>query len=55
MKEGQYYYRRHRRMWGVWINHNFPSGISTGDFVGDFPSQDAAEAFVYEKNGWKKK
>lgn len=55
MREGQYYYRPHRRSWGVWINHNHPSGVSTGDFVQDFPTKEEAQRFVYEKNGWDKK
>jgi hypothetical protein len=55
MKEGQYYYRPHRRSWGVWINHNHGGGIETGEFVKDFPTKEEAADFVYEKNGWKKK
>lgn len=55
MKEGQYYYRPHGIMWGVWINHNHPNGTSTGDFVEDFPTKEEASRFVYEKNGWGEK
>jgi hypothetical protein len=55
MKEGQYYYRPHRSMWGVWINHNHPNGITTGDFVKDFATKGEAIRFVYEKNGWDMK
>lgn len=54
MKEGQYYYRPHGIMWGVWINHNHPNGTSTGDFVEDFPTKEEASRFVYEKNDWGK-
>lgn len=52
MKEGQYYYRPHRRSWGVWINHNDGNGYSHGDFVKDFATKGEAIRFVYEKNGW---
>ena len=42
-------------MWGVWINHNHPNGITTGDFVKDFATKGEAIRFVYEKNGWDMK
>jgi hypothetical protein len=52
MKVGQFYYAPHRRMWGVWKNHNHGNGCSSGEFIMDFPSKDSARRFVYKMNGW---
>lgn len=52
MKEGQFYYAPHRRLWGVWKNHNHGNGTSTGEFIADFPSKDSARRFVYKANNW---
>lgn len=47
IKEGQYFYGRHRRLWGVWMKEN-----GCGSFVRDFPTMEEARKAVYELNGW---
>jgi len=54
MEDGLYYYAPLRSIWGVWINHVGEHGVTHGEFVADFPTRDAARAFVFEKNGWNK-
>lgn len=49
---GEYFYRRHRSLWGVWRHVDDGNGHSHGDFVQDFGTREEARAFVYEKNGW---
>ena len=54
MKEGQYYYGRHRSQWGVWVVSKVHSnGMREGDFVRDYPTRDEAVLEVYRRNGWK--
>ena len=54
MKEGRYYYRPHRRSWGVWERGEPDSrGIRFDTFVRDFPTKSEASSFVYAANGWK--
>lgn len=58
IKEGQYYYRRHRNMWGVWKKgkDNEKTGTSINDsFIMDFKTEIQAKNFVYKCNGWHKK
>ena len=55
MRNGQYYYAPHRRSWGIWKNENLGGGASTGTFIGDYPTREAAAAEVYRLNGWKPK
>lgn len=52
VKDGQYYYAPHRRLWGVWQHHDLGDGYATGEFYGDFATKEAARRKVYELNGW---
>ena len=55
IKEGQYYYHRHRNMWGVWKKgkDNKETGTSINDtFIIDFKTEIQAKNFVYKANGW---
>jgi hypothetical protein len=55
MRDGEYYYAPHRRMWGVWqrvIPDASPSGTMTGTFVQDFKTKEEARTFVFKENGW---
>lgn len=54
IKPGQYWYRPHRSMWGVWRQEETVNGVGSAEFIDDFPTRKEAEAFVYEKNGWRK-
>lgn len=49
---GQYYFRRHRSMWGVWKKIISPEGIEIDEFIRDLSTQEEAKAFVYSNNGW---
>ena len=54
LKEGQYYYKRHRNMWGVWRKGK-DEGLTDGDvFISDFSTQAKAKSFVYKANNWLK-
>lgn len=53
VKEGQFYYRRHRNMWGVYKKGKVQNGVGMDDFVSDFVTQIQAKTFVYRMNGWK--
>lgn len=55
MRQGQYYYRPHRSMWGIWQNQNLGGGVSTGTFIKDLPTKEEAEKEVYRLNDWKPK
>ena len=56
VKEGIFYYARHRRQWGVWkTGKTSESGVRMDDFISDFPTRVQAEGFVYKMNNWKKK
>lgn len=52
-RDGQYYYARHRNMWGVWQYHSTGNGDGYGEFIDDFPKRDDALYEVYKRNGWK--
>ena len=54
MRNGQYYYAPHRRMWGIWKYHGNGNGCH-GDFVKDVPTKEEASKEVYRLNGWKPK
>ena len=55
LKEGQYYYQRHRSKWGVWkVGRKAPNGAHMDDFVMDFSTKIQAEKFVYKMNMWDK-
>lgn len=53
--EGQYYYARHRGLWGVWKKGKMVDGIQEDDFISDFCTKIQAETFVYKMNGWRLK
>lgn len=53
MYNGQYYYARHRNMWGVWQHETLADGMSHGRFVDDFVTRAEARAYVFRANGWK--
>lgn len=48
VREGQYYYARHRNSWGVWRKNK----AGDGDFITDFSTQIQAKNFVYKMNGY---
>lgn len=54
VKDGQYYYKPHRRSWGVWkAGKTDPkSGVRMDDFITDFSTQIQAKNFVYKMNNW---
>jgi hypothetical protein len=52
MKEGQYYYKPHHRMWAVWQNHNIGNSSSVGTLIKDNLTRDEAREEVYRLNGW---
>lgn len=52
VKVGQYYYRKHRNMWGVWKKGK-DDKLENGDtFISDFATQIQAKNFVYKMNGY---
>jgi hypothetical protein len=51
-KDGQYYYARHRGLWGIWLHHEFVDGSSTGDFVKDCMTKMEAMKEVAKLNKW---
>lgn len=54
IKEGQYYYARHKSMWGVWkAGKANPNGSRLDEFIMDFSTKIQADAFVKKMNGWK--
>lgn len=53
VKEGQYLYRPHRNMWGIFRYHDHGNGYSANEFIVDFPTKEEARAEVYRLNGWK--
>lgn len=52
MKDGQYYYARHRNLWGVWQWHNNANGSGDGTFYNDYPTKEEAREVVFRLNGW---
>lgn len=52
VREGQYYYRPHHGIWGVWKAGKIINGIQEDEFISDFCTKPEAEAFVYKSNGW---
>lgn len=55
MTNGQYFYARHRSMWGVWKRDNPNESARSGTFIKDFPTKEEARNEVYKLNGWKNK
>lgn len=54
-KEGQFYYKPHRRSWGVWRRGKTDeNGMCMDDFIADFATQVQAKDFVYKANHWLK-
>ncbi len=55
IKEGQFYYKPHRRSWGVWKRGKTDeNGMCMDDFIADFATQVQAKDFVYKANHWLK-
>ena len=54
IKEGQYFYQRHRNMWGVWKQGKEVNGVIQSQFISDFSTEQQAKKFVYRMNGWDK-
>ncbi len=52
LEEGQYYYKPHRRSWGVWKVGKTINNTRIDDFISDFSTQIQAKNFVYKMNGW---
>lgn len=52
VKDGQYYYAPHRRMWGVWQYHDYGNGNGSGTFYNDYPTKEEARKEVSRLNGW---
>lgn len=52
LKEGEYYYHKHRNMWGVWKKCKTVNGVEEGEFIADFSTQIQAKNFVYKMNKW---
>ena len=52
--EGQYYYARHRSMWGVWRAGKDVNGFRDDDFIKDFVNKEDARKYVYSLNNWFK-
>lgn len=50
VKEGQYYYAPHRRMWGVWKRGKVDNGVSMDDFITDFSTRIQASNFCMKMN-----
>ena len=55
VKDGQYFYARHRGKWGVWKagKTSEKTGVRMDDFVTDFSTQIQASNFVRKMNGWR--
>lgn len=55
VKDGEYFYGRHRRSWGVWkAGKTSPNGVRMDDFITDFSTEIQAKNFVYKMNNWTK-
>ena len=53
LREGRYYYKPHRRSWGVWkVGKTDRNGIRTDDFVSDFSTKIQAQNFCYKMNNY---
>lgn len=50
--EGQYYYAKHRNMWGIWKVGKKVNNTRMDHFIMDFSAKLDAERFVYRMNGW---
>ena len=54
MKEGQYYYRPIRSLWGIWQYHKV-NNVDTGTFIQYCGTKEEASREVYRLNGWNVK
>ena len=54
MKDGQYYYERHRDAYAVYQHHYHGNGYASGDKIKDCLSLYQAREMVYDLNGWDK-
>ena len=53
-KDGEYYYRPHRSVWGIWRHHEHGEGLSSGEFIMDCETKEKAAEMVRSLNGWFK-
>lgn len=50
--DGDYYYRPHRNMWGIWQHHELSDGYAYGTFIKDCQTKQEAMEEVRVLNGW---
>lgn len=55
VKEGRFFYARHRIRWGVWKKGKMENGVRMNEFISDFSTQEQAKNFVYKMNGYTPK
>ena len=53
-KIGQYFFGRHRSLWGIWLYINVTETSSCGAFIKDVLTYEDAVREVYALNGWGK-
>lgn len=51
-KLGTYHFKRHRRLWGIWVVSSISGSIVCSDFVKDVPTYEQAVRETYSLNGW---
>ena len=51
-KVGEFFYRRHRNDYGVWVWENVSADFACGRFIADFSSREEARTYVWKMNGW---
>ncbi len=54
-KVGQYYFGRHRNIWGVWVYDvvDAETGYTSGKFIKDCVNYEDAVREMYALNGWR--
>ena len=50
--DGDYYYRPHRNMWGIWQHHELQDGFGNDTFIKDCASKQEVIDEVARLNGW---
>ena len=51
-KVGQYYFGRHRSVWGIWQYDVVDNGFTSANHIKDVCSYEEAVKEVYRLNGW---
>ena len=51
-KVGQYYFGRHRTVWGIWQYDVVDNGFTSANHIKDVCSYEKAVKEVYRLNGW---